>query len=122
LRRYRLSTTAERELGEIFAHTELQFGETARLRYQALIVAALTDIAVDPDRRGVRPRPEVGEGVRIYHLRHSRERAHSKHGVVRAPRHFLLYRVEADLIVVGRILHDAMDLDRRVSVEDPALW
>ncbi|MGK9168080.1 type II toxin-antitoxin system RelE/ParE family toxin [Inquilinus limosus] len=122
MRRYRLSATAERELGEILARTELQFGATARLRYQALIVAALGDIAADPDCRGTRPRPEIGDGVRIYHLRHSRERTRSKHGVVRAPRHFLLYKVKADLIVVGRILHEAMDLDRHVSAEDSALW
>jgi toxin ParE1/3/4 len=122
LHRYRLSATAERELGEILAHTALQFGATARLRYQALIVAALTDIATDPDCRGARPRPEIGDGVRIYHVRHSRERARSKHGVVRAPRHFILYKVEAELIVVGRILHDAMDLDRHASAEDSARW
>jgi toxin ParE1/3/4 len=122
LRRYRLSVTAERELGEILAHTELQFGEAARLRYQALIVAALAGIAADPDCRGARLRSEIGNGVRIYHLRHSRERARSKHGIVRSPRHFILYRVETDLIVVGRILHDAMDLDQHASAEDPALW
>ncbi|OWJ68656.1 type II toxin-antitoxin system RelE/ParE family toxin [Inquilinus limosus] len=122
MRRYRLSLTAERELGEILAHTELQFGETARLRYQTLIAAALAEIAADPDCRGARPRPEIGDRVRIYHLRHSRERARSKRGVVRFPRHFILFKVEADLIVVGRILHDAMDLDRHASAEDPASW
>jgi toxin ParE1/3/4 len=122
LRRYRLSVTAERELGEILAHTELQFGETARLRYQALIVAALTDLAADPDCRGTRRRPEIGDGVRIYHLRHSRERARTKRGIVRVPRHFILFKVQTDLIIVGRILYDAMDLDRHVSAEDPALW
>lgn len=29
-----------------------------------------------------------------------------------AVRHFLVYRLETDLIVVGRLLHDAMDLVR----------
>jgi len=122
LRRYRLSETAERELGEILAHTELQFGEAARLRYQALVAAALADISADPDCRGVRPRPEIGEGMRTYHLRHSRERARSPRGIVRVPRHFILYKVEPDLIVVGRILHDAMDLALQASAEDPDLW
>jgi toxin ParE1/3/4 len=117
LRRYRLSTTAERELGEILAWTEMRFGAAARLRYEELLVVALRDIVADPDRVGSRPLPGVEGIVRIYHLRHSRERASLSGGVVRAPRHFLLYRVEADLILVGRILHDAMDLDRQAATE-----
>ena len=108
---------AERDLGEILAWTETQFGVAARLRYGKLIVAALRDIVADPDRIGSKPLPGVKGSVRIYHLRHSRERARPHGGLVRAPRHILLYRVEADLILVGRILHEAMDLDRQAATE-----
>ena len=33
-------------------------------------------------------------------------------GIVRQPRHFLVYRLEPGLVVVGRVLHDALELVR----------
>ena len=35
--------------------------------------------------------------------------------LVRRPRHFLVYRVEPALLVVGRVLHDAMELERHLN-------
>lgn len=75
--------------------------------------AVLTDIAADPERLGSRAQPELGKGVRVYHLRHSRTRAGTGSRTVRAPRHFVVYRhAVPDVVGVGRILHDAMDLER----------
>ena len=69
-------------------------------------------------RPGTIRRPELGEEVRSYHLRHSRDRAATPYGIVRRPRHLLLYRViSADVIGVGRILHDAMDIDQHVPTD-----
>jgi hypothetical protein len=35
--------------------------------------------------------------------------------VVRRPRHFLVYRFEPARLVVGRVLHDAMELARHLD-------
>ena len=111
--RYRLSAAAQADVVEILAWTQEQFGNAARLRYQALIVAALRDIAAQPDRPGSIDRPELGAGVRSWHLQLSRDRAGA--GIVRRPRHFVIYRARPGVVVVGRVLHDAMELTRRLG-------
>lgn len=117
--RYRLSEAAQGDVLGILAWTHEQFGEAARLRYEGLIVAALRDLASQPDRPGSLVRPELGAGVRSWHLRLSRH--HVKPGVefVRRPRHFLVYRCEPGLVVVGRVLHDAMELARHLDPDAP---
>lgn len=121
MRTYRLSAAAERDIVDSLTYTDEQFGELARRRYETLIVTALRDIAADPERNGSALRVELGPGVRIYHLRHSRDRARLADGVVRRPRHLVLYRpLGADLIGVSRLLHDAMDLQRHLPTEDDA--
>ena len=106
---YRLSAPARQDLLDILERTEAVFGTAARERYEALLFTALADIAADPVRPGSRPRPELGERIRTYALRHSRERARLPSGVVRTPRHVVLYRSSApDVIGIGRILHDSM--------------
>jgi toxin ParE1/3/4 len=111
--RYRLSAAAQADVVDILAWTQEQFGEAARLRYQALIVAALRDIAAQPDRPGSLDRPELGIGVRSWHLRSSRDRAGA--GLVRRPRHFVIYRMQRGVVVIGRVLHDAMELTRHLD-------
>jgi len=120
---YRLSEAAQGDVLKILAWTHERFGEAARLRYESLIVAALRDVASQPDRPGSLARPELGAGVRSWHLRLSREhREHSKPdmGIVHRPRHFLVYRLQTGLVVVGRVLHDAMELARHVDPD--ASW
>ena len=113
--RYRLSEAAQGDILDILAWTHVQFGEAARLRYENLIVAALRDVAGHPSRPGSLPRPELGAGVRSWHLRLSREHRETGAGFVRRPRHFLVYRSEPGLVVVGRVLHDAMELARHLD-------
>ena len=115
--RYRLSEAAQGDVLDILGWTGEQFGEVARLRYESLIVAALRDVALQPDRPGSLARPELGAGVRSWHLRLSREHVNPGVGTVHRPRHFLVYRLESGLIVVGRILHDAMELALHVDPE-----
>lgn len=116
--RYRLSAAAQVDIIDVLGWTQEHFGEAARKRYEALIVAALRDVSNSPVRPGSLERPELGEGVRSWHLRSSRERARTRSGVVRRPRHFLIYRIEDDVIVVGRLLHDAMELARQLDPEE----
>ena len=113
--RYRLSDAAQADVIDILAWTQQQFGEAARLRYESLIVAAFRDVASQPDRPGSIERPELGTGVRSWHLRLSRDHVGAAAGAVRRPRHFLIYRVEPALLVVGRLLHDAMELARHLD-------
>lgn len=116
--RYRLSAAAQTDLVDILARTHENFGDAARKRYEALVVTALRDIASRPDRPGSIERPELGKGVRSWHLKLSRERARTHAGIVRRPRHLLIYRTEADVIVVGRVLHDAMELAKHLDTAD----
>lgn len=110
----RLSAFAEDDIVAILARTEETFGEAARLRYEALLAVCLRDIAIDPLCLGSAARPEIGKGIRTYHLRHGRTRVPSA-SLVRKPRHFLLYRaLTPEIVGVGRVLHDAMDLPQHV--------
>lgn len=116
---YRLSGPAKADIVKILAWTERQFGEAARVRYATLIMAGLRDISSQPDRIGSILRSELGEGVRSWHLSLSRERARTVTGIVRRPRHFLIYRMEGGLVVIGRVLHDAMELVQHLDPDKP---
>ena len=108
--RYRLLEAAQGDVLSTLAWTHERFGEAARLRCESKIVAALRDVASQPDRPGSVARPELGTGVRSWHLRLSREHMKPGVGIVHRPRHFLVYRLQPGLVVVGRVLHDAMEL------------
>lgn len=112
---YRLARAAQADIIDLLAYTQENFGGVARLHYERLVITALRDIASDPERVGSVARPELGENVRSFHLRYSRERAMTEYGMVIRPRHLLLYRVaQPDLIGIGRVLHDAMELERHL--------
>lgn len=112
---FRISTSAQADIVDMLAWTQEKFGELARLRYERLLVTAMRDIAAEPQRIGTIERPELGNNVCSYHLRHSRERAMHESGIVRQPRHLLLFRfARADLIGIGRVLHDAMEIERHL--------
>lgn len=114
----RVSALAEDDIVAIVLHSESHFGVAAGRRYIALINTAILDIADAPLRPGGIARPDIGTAVRSYHLRHSVERARIPEGVVRRPRHPLLYRIGVDGIAgVGRVLHDAMDLRRHLPTD-----
>jgi len=115
---FRLSGPAKADIVNLLAWTERQFGEAARERYATLITAALLDISSQPARVGSILRPELGEGVRSWHLSLSRERASPAASKVRKPRHFLIYRMEGNVALVGRILHEAMDLAQHLGAEE----
>lgn len=113
--RYLLSPAAERDIEQILAWSHEQFGELARLRYEAPLVRAIRDLVDNPDRAGSCARPEIAESARTYHLRHSRDWLTGVSGRVARPRHFLLYRKgTGGCVEIGRILHDSMDLERHL--------
>lgn len=116
---YRFSTAAQADLVDILAWSQTHFGTLARVRYQALIAHAVRDLAAQPNRAGSAQRPELGEGVRSWHLRLSRERARTASGIVQRPRHFLLYRIQDEYLVIGRVLHEAMELQWHIPADMP---
>jgi toxin ParE1/3/4 len=108
--RLRVAQTARRDIAQVLAWSEANFGPGARIRYEALISAAMRDAAADPVGPSAAARPELGPDVYTRHL--ARSRASAQGRPVGKPRHFLVYRVEPDRIVVSRLLHDAMDIAR----------
>lgn len=78
-------------------------------------MATISDVAADPARPGSRLRDEIGPGIRSWHLRASRDSAGKP--PVRTPRHFLIHRLDGDTVVVGRVLHGAMDIPPHVDDE-----
>src|SRR4051812_31673794 len=93
---YRLSPQAEQDIESILEQSHDRFGEKGRLRYEALLIRSIIDVAETPDRAGSHNRPEIAEGARTYHLRYSRDRVSKSLGKVRRPRHFLLFRIRND--------------------------
>jgi toxin ParE1/3/4 len=119
--RIRLTLPARRDIADLLDWSAEHFGPAGRRRYEALLETALRDIAANPARSGSREETQLGPGLRIYHLRLSRDRAKAKFGVVRTTRHILLYRCQPkeNVVTVLRVLHDAMDLVRHVQTESP---
>ena len=110
-----LAPAAEADLAEILAWSAEAFGDAARLRYAALIVRAIEDLAADPARAGVEERPEIAAKAQTYHLAHSRNRVPAAVGRVITLRHFLIFRLRGDSAVeIVRVLHDSMDLARHL--------
>jgi toxin ParE1/3/4 len=106
-----IAPEAQSDIDSILAWTEENFGPQTLKRYERLIAAAIEDVAADPERAGSTPQPEIAEGWRTYHLYCSRKKAGRPGERVRRPRHFLLYRVtDANVVEIGRVLHDSMEL------------
>jgi toxin ParE1/3/4 len=113
--RYRLTHTAQADIVSILAWSHERFGEEAGKRYEMLIATAIRDAAERSDEVGHTTRPELGDGVFSWHVAHSRAR--SPGGTVHRPRHFLICRRDGDLLVVGRVLCDAMELRRHLDTQ-----
>ena len=117
----RLAPAAEQDIEEILVWTHQRVGESIRLRYEALLVQALLDLAEDPKRAGVIVRKEIGRGVHSYHLRFSRVHVETATGRIRKPRHLLLFRAMAEgVLEVGRVLHDNMELSQHLPPGYPS--
>ena len=64
---FRLSGPAEAELDDILDWSERNFHEVGRMRYAALLVQAMQDIADDPQRHGIEWVQAAGLRVGLYH-------------------------------------------------------
>ena len=110
-----LSAVALEDIEQTLAWTLERFGTGAVGRYRVLLKHAFHDLAVEPERAGSKGRPELGPGLRTYHLNFSRGRARLEGSAVKHPRHFIVYRRRDELTLeVVRVLHDARELERHV--------
>ncbi len=112
-----LSPAARQDIRDILLWSLQKFGRDASQRYRELLIHALRDLTSDPERPGSRARPELEHSARTYHLALSRSSVPSKR--VKAPRHFILYRIRSTGIEIGRILHDSRDLLRHLPADYP---
>jgi toxin ParE1/3/4 len=106
---WRLAAPAEAQLTRILADSLQGWGISGRDRYAALLIAAMQDVADDPDRMG----SKLIEGeLRVYHIRHSRRRVGHSPGTVRRPRHLLVYeRVPDGIVDILGVFYDGIPID-----------
>jgi toxin ParE1/3/4 len=104
----RLSTTAKADVEQIVARSANVFGDVQARIYAETIFLALKTLEDGPDCVGVKSRPDIGVGLFTLHVARNRRRG----------RHIVLFRVEEkpeqSVIVVLRVLHDAMDPARHL--------
>jgi toxin ParE1/3/4 len=111
---YFLTHSAHADLREIIRWSLDEFGRDAAVRYNHLMFSGFREIAANPELPASRAF-EKG-AVRLFHLRHCRDREVSGRGGVKMPRHFIAYRRSASGgVEILRVLHDRMDLGRHLE-------
>ena len=64
--RYRLTRSARRDIDSILRTSEERHGREARIRYAALLLAAMRRVAEDPPGRSTLDRGELRPGIRSF--------------------------------------------------------
>jgi toxin ParE1/3/4 len=105
------------DLSSIQAWTQSRFGEITSVRYDELLENALADLLAEPTRLGVKQHPGLPQGVFVYHLRFSRIK--TQRGAIEKPRHFIIFRANASVLTVLRVLHDSMDISAQLDNDNP---
>ena len=112
--RYRLSGPAKADIASALRTSETLHGTEARIRYRALLTAALRRIAADPEGLSTVDRSELFDGIRSFHIRHGR--GESREAPVGDPVHVIFYRaLEPGLVEIVRVLHERMEPSRHVD-------
>ena len=113
MRRLIVSKAARADIRHILKTSQQDFGPDARRRYRQLIQKALADLDGSDEPSGSTAARELSPGHRIYHLRFARRSVGSV--TVRRPRHALVYRIEAERLLVLRVLHERQLFARNVD-------
>lgn len=98
-RAYRIRPEAEKDLKGIARYTRRTWGLEQTRRYLRALHERMQELAANPNL-GV-TRHDVAEGYRSARIGH----------------HHVFYRPEDDTIVVVRVLHESMDVQRHLDVE-----
>lgn len=102
------------DMALVLRSSEAMHGAEARVRYRALLTAAMRRIAADPHGRATVDHGELVEGVRSFHIRHSR--GESREEAVGDPVHVIFYRArEPGFVEIVRVLHERMEPGRHVK-------
>jgi toxin ParE1/3/4 len=113
--RYRLSEPAKADIAAILRISEERHRKEARVRYRALLTAAMRRIAADPEGHSTIGRPELLPGIRSFHIRHSRDE--SREAPVASPVHVIFYRaLQPGLVEIVCVLHERMESIRHIDV------
>lgn len=110
-----LSLAARLDIVGILAWSEDLHGPAARASYERLILTCLDDLAEDLERPTTFELTHRRPGLRGYHLRHRRRRARLGGQGVVSPRHLIVYSADAERVRIHRVLHEVMDLTRRLA-------
>lgn len=113
MRRSHLTAGARRDVARILTWSETRFGKRQRRLYRLLLGQAFATLREDPDRPGVRTDPDLPSDLRLYPIRFSRADLPPAERVGR-PRHVVAFRVEGDLVMILRVLDEAMDVPERL--------
>lgn len=115
--RFRLAEPAQADLKAILETSEARWGPAARLRYRALLGAAMRRVAAEPAGRSTLARDDLAPGLRSFHLRHARAAGpEGPGGQVANPVHVLYYRVpQPGLVEIVRVLHERADPVRHLD-------
>lgn len=84
------------------------FGTAQALAYKARLDQLVQALAEDPLRPAARLRPDLGDALRVLHMR----------SLGLKGRHFAVFRIEDGQVRLVRVLHDQMDIARHVP-RDP---
>ena len=109
-----LSDAALADIEDILDYSGHAFGATARKRYEALLQTALVDLSENCSRAGVKPRSELGQGLRAYHLSNSKKRGDTNNQVAQ-PRHVVFFRLTDSAVHIVRLLHESMDFAQHIA-------
>src|ERR1700682_1542847 len=113
--RYRLSGPAKTDIAAVLRASETIHGAEARIRYRALLTAAMRRIAAEPLGLSTVERSELSAGVRCFHIRHSRNE--SREPPVGEAVHVIFYRaLSPGLIEIVRVLHERMEPSRHIDL------
>lgn len=107
-RKLRLSGPANEDIRNIWEYTRSTYDYQQAIAYSELLEQAIRDIVADPERPSSIPRPNLGAGVRSYHIELSKLRSGTG---IKSPRHVIVYTLRhVDEVYILRIVHDRMNL------------
>lgn len=115
----RYQPSARRDLTNVLKWSAGNFGQAAAARYKKLLGVALSEIAANPTLEGSYEVRGLQDGIRLYHLRHSRSRAAVDGFLVKNPRHIVAYLVRDSDPVIVRVLHERMEIARHSQGTPP---
>ncbi len=112
--RYRLSEAAKADIASTLRASETLHGTEARIRYRALLTAAVRRIAAEPMGLSTVDRGDLFVRGRSFHIRHSRHE--SREAPVGDPVHVIFYRAPGPgFVEIIRVLHERMERSRHIG-------